>query len=452
MRNKLLIFFQLLVCFFSVTSFGFSEQSSNYLPSESNSFLLEVIDTLAPEPTWTLRCDGSVNDGKVTDMPIDISVRSNLSTIELLSDLSFNYLLKYDAIVPGITKTTQWFLKVLDSLKDARAVISFKDKRGNEKKIQIDHHLSKITIRPSNVDFGLFKSGDILRLNFWAINESQSVDTIFDIRLKDGFNGFSEYPSYGEPYVIQANDSVKFSIRFLASQSGYYEDSVGWGNRCDDYYKAKVFAKVEDPFIFASDVWFDTTTVGKVGFKDFYIKNEGLVPLVITGYRGPNQRICTTNLPLIADYEPLILQAQEIKTFEIKYKPVAVGKLQDSIIFISDAGTNYKNVCRIIGTSISTGLNSYDFEIESTKIISISPNPATDFIEISYSPSIKRGQGGVSVNGVRIFNIFGEEISTPSLLRNATPQEGNLRIDVSSLSPGVYFVRVGEKVGKFVKI
>ncbi len=80
----------------------------------------------------------------------------------------------------------------------------------------------------------------------------------------------------------------------------------------------------------------------------------------------------------------------------------------------------------------------------------LTPNPAEDFIEISI-PENNHTLNGV-VEGVRIYNVFGEEISTPSLLRNATPQEGNLRMDVSGLTPGVYFVRVGEKVGKFVRM
>ncbi len=80
----------------------------------------------------------------------------------------------------------------------------------------------------------------------------------------------------------------------------------------------------------------------------------------------------------------------------------------------------------------------------------LSPSPASDFIEITL-PWNDHTLKGV-VEGVRIFNIFGEEVSTPSLLRNATPQEGNFKIDVSALSPGVYFVRVGEKVGKFLKM
>jgi len=81
---------------------------------------------------------------------------------------------------------------------------------------------------------------------------------------------------------------------------------------------------------------------------------------------------------------------------------------------------------------------------------SLSPNPATDFLEISYSPSINR-MVNHTVDGIAVYNVFGMNFP-PHLTSSATPQEGNLRIDVSTLSPGVYFVKVGEKVGKFVKI
>ena len=95
------------------------------------------------------------------------------------------------------------------------------------------------------------------------------------------------------------------------------------------------------------------------------------------------------------------------------------------------------------------GILDVNEEITTNNEISISPNPARDYIEISLdSPSIKRGLGGVSFE---IFNIFGEKISTPSLLRNATPQEGNIKIDISNVAPGVYFIKIGDKFEKFVK-
>jgi len=96
-------------------------------------------------------------------------------------------------------------------------------------------------------------------------------------------------------------------------------------------------------------------------------------------------------------------------------------------------------------TSLSSVLDDNYLNLEK---ISLSPNPATDILEISYSSSIKNGLGGVSVE---VFNVFSTKIP-PRLTSSATPQEGNLRLDISCLPPGVYFVRIGEKVGKFVKI
>ena len=61
---------------------------------------------------------------------------------------------------------------------------------------------------------------------------------------------------------------------------------------------------------------------------------------------------------------------------------------------------------------------------------------------------------------VRIYNVFGQEVNlTPSLPKGrefGSPPLGEdlggvLKVDISKLSPGVYFVRVGGRVGKFVK-
>jgi len=78
------------------------------------------------------------------------------------------------------------------------------------------------------------------------------------------------------------------------------------------------------------------------------------------------------------------------------------------------------------------------------------PNPATDFLEISLSKPSEGWQPSEGYN-VAVFNVFGTKIP-PRLTSSATPQEGNLRLDVSSLPPGVYFVKIGEKVGKFIKL
>jgi photosystem II stability/assembly factor-like uncharacterized protein len=83
------------------------------------------------------------------------------------------------------------------------------------------------------------------------------------------------------------------------------------------------------------------------------------------------------------------------------------------------------------------------------EIFNISPNPASDFIEISYPP-LERGSGGVTF---KIYNIYGQITTTPSL-RDTPPWKGGekVRIDISPLAPGMYFIRIGGKVTRFVKI
>jgi hypothetical protein len=81
--------------------------------------------------------------------------------------------------------------------------------------------------------------------------------------------------------------------------------------------------------------------------------------------------------------------------------------------------------------------------------IRISPNPATDYIELSASSVILSKAKNPDIY---IFDLLGIEQSTPNLTPTLSEGEGAVRLDVSSLSPGVYFVRVGDVVRKFVKM
>ena len=73
----------------------------------------------------------------------------------------------------------------------------------------------------------------------------------------------------------------------------------------------------------------------------------------------------------------------------------------------------------------------------------ISPNPASDFIEIEIPP-LEWGLGGVSAI---IYNIFGQIVLSVGAILELPS-----RVDVSTLVPGLYFVRLGDKVTKFVKL
>lgn len=74
----------------------------------------------------------------------------------------------------------------------------------------------------------------------------------------------------------------------------------------------------------------------------------------------------------------------------------------------------------------------------------ILPNPATDFIDINL-----KNESSLTASGkVQIYNTLGIEIISVEKGLDLTTQ----RIDISNLSAGVYFIKIGDKVEKFVKI
>jgi ligand-binding sensor domain-containing protein len=78
----------------------------------------------------------------------------------------------------------------------------------------------------------------------------------------------------------------------------------------------------------------------------------------------------------------------------------------------------------------------------------VAPNPTSDFIEISV------GANGPSPlqSDVRIFDVYGQTVSPAGGGVSSADGGGCIRIDVSGLPQGMYFVRVGDRVEKFVKI
>lgn len=84
----------------------------------------------------------------------------------------------------------------------------------------------------------------------------------------------------------------------------------------------------------------------------------------------------------------------------------------------------------------------YEFDIK----YEISPNPATEYIVISFPPP-ERWSGGVAPV-VRVYDVLGAELMTNSI----QPMARSHRLNIERLPPGVYFVRIGDKEQMFLKL
>ena len=96
----------------------------------------------------------------------------------------------------------------------------------------------------------------------------------------------------------------------------------------------------------------------------------------------------------------------------------------------------------------------WEFNVDITSVDDIAnsdnsliyPNPATDFITVDLGNYILQGMG--EGHTISIFDVLGEKVMTIETRSNESLQN----FDVSSLPPGVYFVRIGDVVQKFVKL
>ncbi len=118
-------------------------------------------------------------------------------------------------------------------------------------------------------------------------------------------------------------------------------------------------------------------------------------------------------------------------------------ELIDLIIQVSRTFGNFVNIERIArGVPAEIGRN------ENTSL-TISPNPAAEYIEICLERCATLSKCGTSKNvDIKIYNTLGECVLTVGI-QNFEPLQ---RIDVSQLPVGLYFIQIGNYSEKFMVV
>jgi hypothetical protein len=84
-----------------------------------------------------------------------------------------------------------------------------------------------------------------------------------------------------------------------------------------------------------------------------------------------------------------------------------------------------------------------------SNLIQIIPNPAGDFVTVTLAGAINPMlKHGIDIpSDIVIYNTLGEKVTTVGAIH-----ELPLQINISALPNGMYFVRIGGKIAKFVKM
>jgi hypothetical protein len=346
---------------FAAYLFGSNQQGTFNFPAAMPCMNLVSEENIPPVPTYIQLCDGSVN-GKVEDMPSDPEIRANLSSPIFHSNLSKNYEFTPESIVPGITPSFNWTLRVRDKNYDANALITFRDYSGNDTTISIEYNAPKLTIEPSVVNFGNTKIG-VETTQFITIkNNSDSTYRIKDILFKYNDIGF-KLNNYYQSKTLAPGEQDVVEISFISTKTGSFEDSVGLNNDCFTSFKAKLIARTGTPKIMVTDIFFNDLTVPNSETKYASITNVGEDDLKITGWvLSDNTNFSVGFGREISQSNPLIIEPSKNFTFQVSFNPISEKFYNEKLTFNSNS-SEIDSISLFRAKAILPGLvtSSYDW-------------------------------------------------------------------------------------------
>ncbi|MBX3044818.1 MAG: S8 family serine peptidase [Candidatus Kapabacteria bacterium] len=212
-------------------------------------------------------------------------------------------------------------------------------------------------------------------------------------------------------------------------------------NRLDFTYSTADTRK-ELVFVFGSSLEFGdvvidaTSTLNKeirnVGNSEVNVESVEFIP--DDGTENTDFTILQPNLRLVSP-----IQNGQVR---IRFSPKSEG-LKSGIVTIKSDADNNEIKLNISGNGVlASSINGKNIFSN----IIISPNPSSDFITIQFS-NIGL-QPFAATEKVQIFDMLGLEVMSVGIGLDLSTQ----KIDVSHLPAGVYFIRIGNKIEKFVKM
>jgi hypothetical protein len=367
---------------FAAYVYGFGSYDSYGYPLSAALSDLRSPDVDRPLVTKTKDCNGFVT-ADVLDMPEDINIRSNLSSVDLLPE-SFNYAIEVDYFEAGLSPGTSYRLRVVDGTKDALAIVQIYDKAGNVTYDTTTFTAVNVVADPNDVDFGTLFTGQSGTRTLTLRNLSARQVTITQTQLQKGDQGFTivdPTTSFTLDSAGKAGAEKVVTVRFDATAAGDFVDSLGIRDECGFHWIAALRANVGTPIIQVSDEDFGKWPLAAPAKPGrIYIRNVSTDggKLTVTGVaQDINDKVVFT-LPNGLPAFPLVIAAGDEVPLNVAFKPGAVRPYLDSIVFNHNAPPNAANdpTGVLKGEGIQGALVATSFDWGRRRVGS-GPHPAT---------------------------------------------------------------------------
>ncbi len=411
-------------------AYGFNQTKSYSHPVSAGLKDLVRNDTVPPVPTLSFYNNEIIN-GEIKDFPDDGDVRSNLSLVYYHPDLSSNTVFNHTDFIPGYDRSTMWSVKPIDNDSNARAVITFADRCGNDTTIIMNFKAKRFSVDNSLLDFGTLRIGSEVHREFKIISTNKDSNQIISkIHFNKADTNYS-FENLTLPIIFNPKDEKSISVKFKASELGEYVGSI-WIADTNTYYNSvSIKAVVSEPIIYVTETNFGKVAKDSVKALNCTITNTGGVDLIITAVKGPDYPVFSMDsIPF-----PLTVNPGKNYSFAISFHPTEYMNYFDTIAFYSDAKSKYDNRSFLFGRGWDP-LSDVNESTDRNLPAIIIPNPAGPDGAVARISSASECYATVKVYnslGVEVLEAFSGSLANG---RNDIP------LQTVSLASGVYYLGV----------
>lgn len=333
-----------------------------------------------------------------------------------------------------------------------------------------------------------FNSIEIKTMDNKVVDKIESIDKFISGSNKYVSTNFSNYLSIGD-IVNKTIDSIKFnynkfenysikndfSVVLIKVDSKHYDiwdlktKSIIKQFNLDNSIQSVLFTNVDNCVLWSfppyNKILFNYLTNDSLKKFNYYLYPYFINNNMYIIFNEGKNKVFDLNsdnykFDLVNGGNPLFINIEKNKIFGID----SVGKIfcwsfdKDSLIYSFKTRDISSNLIFIsedekyfVTKSSDNVYTVLDRDYNNLQLINyenslLLPIPAKDFIEIHINIS------EILNSEIEIYNSSGIKISTSTTLGSYANKVGNIRIDISNLVPGIYFIKVGNKFDKFIKI
>ncbi len=432
---------------FAAYSYGYSDYDSYGFPTSANLMDLTLNDTIDPvisvdevPSILNNQAISAVFSGKASD-PMQNGKSSKLARVFLAPDYSKNIKFEINKIDPTKVTPSFWKATVIDTTRDARAVVIAQDRNGNfsYQDLQFTGKGQVLFQVPTPLEINTsLKKSSIQKL---SINNtySERTFTVKNIELTDSVN-FTIAKNAVVGKKIAAKSTLEVLLNFIPTGLGDFSTSIIVTFDNNEKINVDVKAKaLRSAIAVIKGIMFDSLEIDQnnEAKQDTYIAalndNVTTTTTITSAVAYPTSSIAFNKVSygiegFQADVTVLLNKKIEPGNqnlpFTISFKPNREGLHSAKMNFVLDGGDKSDTIT-VMGYGKKTATSVNEFEVES--MVSIYPNPAKKQCTV---------QGLEGECTITLTNLLGEVKMT--MVSQAT----SIVMSLESLPAGSYSMKV----------